>query len=399
MRRFYVSLLQPIVAIAVLWPAAAAAEATNDDLLAGWLNQLRHEAAVITAEMEGPRTHVPAGATLQLGSAGPRVEALFQRLVELNVMDPPTPLDPLEPSVLPPVVFDAALDEGVRHYQQATGLFVDGVVGPQTLGALNRSREEALRAVHWTINEMEALRADLPDAFLVVNIPSQQAMLIRDGSVAREMRVAVGRPDRQTPVMEDRITQVIVNPTWSVPPTIMRNDVLPRLRSSGAAGVSASLVYLHGVRVDPGLVDWSMVEPWEIAIVQRPGNHNALGRFRFTLTNGQAIFLHDTNSRSVYDRVYRAVSSGCVRVEDAQSFAEMLVRPQGVTPQDLQGRLDSGYTQVIELEQSLPVYLAYWTATIDRDAGVVVHRDIYYRMDRFTVALPETDAEAARVGG
>ena len=374
-----------------LWPATAAAEATNDDLLAGWLNQLRHAADEITREMDGPRTTVPAGATLRIGSAGPRVAALVQRLGELGIVEPP------DPAAAASARFDETVDEAVRRYQQASGLFVDGIVGPQTLAALNRSREDSLRALQWTIGEIETLRPHLPDVFLVVNIPSQTAMLIRDGSVSREIRVAVGRPDRQTPMMADEITQVVVNPTWTVPPTIMRNDVLPRLRSSGATGVSASSVYLHGMQVDPALIDWSLIEPWEIAIVQRPGNHNTLGRFRFTLTNGQAIFLHDTNARSVFGRAHRAVSSGCVRVEDAQSFAEWLVRPQGVTPADLTSRVNRGYTQVIELDQPLPVYLTYWTATVERDAGVVVHRDIYYRMDSFTIEMSE--AEADIVGG
>ena len=394
MRRISASGLRPVAAIfavVLLWPAIAAAEETNDDLFAGWLNQLRHEAAVIGREMDGPRTVVPGGATLRLGSAGPRVTALAQRLAELGHAGPPDPAAPVT------ALFDEALDDAVRRYQQADGLFVDGIVGPQTLAALNRSREDSLRAIQWTIAEMEALRPQLPPVFLVVNLPSQQAMLIRDGSVAREIRVAVGRPDRQTPVMVDEITQVVVNPTWSVPPTIMRHDVLPTLQAYGSAGVSASTVYLDGDSVDPALIDWYAVEPWRIAVVQRPGSHNTLGRFRFTMTNGEAIFLHDTNAPSVFQRVHRAVSSGCVRVEDAQSFAEWLVRPQGIAPADLQARLNAGYTQVIDLDEPLPVYLTYWTATVDRDAGVVVHRDIYYRMGTFAVEVSEADADV--IGG
>ena len=196
--------------------------------------------------------------------------------------------------------------------------------------------------------------------------------------------------------MEDEITQVILNPTWTVPPTIMRNDVLPTLRASGSPGVSNASIYLDGVSVDPGLIDWYSVEPWQIAVVQRPGAYNALGLYRFTLTNGQAIFLHDTNNHGVFERVHRAVSSGCVRVENARGLAEWLVAHQGLPAADLAARLAAGYTQAIDLQEPLPVFLSYWTATVDAEAGVVVHRDIYYRMGEFTVSLP-TDGDT--VGG
>lgn len=390
MRRMFANALRAALAVLVFWPALAAAEETNDDLLAGWVNQLRYEARLIAEDLERPRTVVPAGGMLRAGAAGPRVFALAQRLSELGHMQAP------EAELAYTMVFDETVHEAVSAYQDANGLFVDGVVGPQTLAALNRTREDNLRALQWTIGEIETLREQLPPTFMIVNIPSAEAMLIQGGSIIRHMNVAVGRPDRQTPIMEDEITQVILNPTWTVPPTIMRNDVLPTLRASGSPGVSNASVYLNGVHVNPGLIDWYSVEPWQIAVVQRPGAYNALGLYRFTMTNGQAIFLHDTNNHGVFERVHRAVSSGCVRVEDSRGLAEWLVARQGLPAADLAARLAAGYTQAIDLEEPLPVFLSYWTATVDPDSGVVVHRDIYYRMGEFTVSLP-TDSDT--VGG
>lgn len=362
------------------------AEETNDDLFAGWLAQLRHEAATIAAEMDQPRTLVSYGPMLRAGSAGPRVAELAQRLHELELLDDAG----LEASG---GVFTEEVEEAVEAYQAQLGLFVDGVVGPQTLNALNRSREDALRAIAWTIREVEELREEAPPVFLQVNVPSMEALLIRDGSVARRMHAAVGRGDRQTPIMEDRVVEVVLNPVWSVPPTIMREDVLPRLRSSGAPGVSQSRVYLDGQEVDPGVVDWSEVDPSRIYITQRPGGHNALGRYLFYLTNNQGIFLHDTNTPGVFSRAHRGVSSGCVRLEQAAELATLLLRPQGLDAEDIQRRVAQGGTQRFPLDEPLPVFITYWTATVVPDVGIVIHDDIYYRMNGFSAELP-TDGNA-----
>ncbi len=382
-----------ILAVMALVGAVAAtgrpglAEETNDDLLAGWLAQLRHEASTIATDLEQPRTVVSHGQMLRLGAVSPRVGELTLRLQELGYLTE-------EEVETAGTVFTEVVEEAVKSFQTDLGLFVDGVVGPQSLAALNRSREEAFRAISYSIRELEQLRENAPPVFLQVNIPSMEALLIRDGSVARRMRVAAGRPDRQTPIMEDRIVEVILNPTWTVPPTIMRNDVLPRLRNSGASGVSASSIYLDGQAVDPATVDWSEVDPWRIGIVQRPGGHNALGRYRFTLTNGESIFLHDTNNRGVFQRAHRAVSSGCVRMEDAAELAELLLRPEGLDAAEVQRRLALGYTQRLPISDAMPVFITYWTATVRPEQGVVIHDDVYYRMNGFSAELP-TQGDAA----
>jgi murein L,D-transpeptidase YcbB/YkuD len=363
------------LAAASLVPTAATAQDGTDRLVDGWIDRLEGEVEVVEARMREPTTVVSPGWTMRAGSAGPRVGQLTARLAELGYL---ADFDRGER-------FTASVVDAVRALQTDRGLFVDGVVGPQTLGELNRTPEASLTALHWTLAQMRELRADLSQEMLIVNVPSSTAMLVRDGEVLIEMHAAVGRPTRRTPTMADEIVNVTLNPRWSVPPTIMREDVLPRLRADGSTGISHSSVMLDGQTVDPAEVDWSEISPWQIMIRQSPGNHNALGRYLFALTNDYNIFVHDTNHRSVFRRARRAVSSGCIRVEDARWLAEYLLARDGSYDLDrLDGMLATMRTRVLPLAEPLPVFVTYWTATVEPDLDVVYHQDVYGLTHGFT---------------
>jgi murein L,D-transpeptidase YcbB/YkuD len=393
MTRIFRSLAAAALAAVViaLFAPVRAAEST-DALLAGWIDRLEAEAEALAEQMRHPATAVAGGYALREGSAGPRVGQLTARLGELGYL----------PEAERGSVFTPAVEAAVRTFQDDRGLFVDGIVGPQTIGEMNRTPEDSLRALHWTIEQMREARIDLPDRLLVINVAGTDAMLIEDGEIVMEMRAAVGRPTRRTPLMRDEIVNVTVNPSWSVPPTIMREDVMPRLRGEGGTGISYASVWLDGERVNPADVDWSEVSPGQVWIRQSPGRHNALGRFVFWLTNDQNIFVHDTNAPYVFDRAYRAVSSGCIRVADARRLADYLLERNGHDTSAVDGMLQTTRTRVLELDEPLPVYVTYWTASVrPADEAVVYHRDVYNLMrgyepgDRLASTGVEAPAEAA----
>ena len=396
---------------------ADAAPSLGDALIARWIARLETEVEQVRTEMQVPRTVVPAGPTLRRGSVGPRVRALTIRLRELGYLPEPAQRLPIAggpPSMagtpvsagpapgVDPSVFDQGLHDAVERFQADTGLHVDGLVGPQTLAELNRTLEDTLHALLWTIDQMRQLHADAPDDMLIVNVPSSRSLLIEDGEVVMNLTSAVGRYTRQTPLLQDdRIVNVTLNPRWSVPPTIMREDVLPLLRSEGRTGIHQSTVFLGGAEVDPASIDWSVVQPWEIFVRQSPGDHNALGRYLFGMTNDQNIFVHDTNYRGVFSRANRWVSSGCIRVENARELALYLVRRAGYSDADLDRRLHSGGTRVMPLpeEYQMPVIVTYWTATPEADR-IVYHRDIYNHAAGFrpVSSLASGDPELAEDG-
>ncbi len=266
----------------------------------------------------------------------------------------------------------------------------DGKVGEVTRQALDRTPKEAAKLMRGATASMRAFQTSVPDTVILVNLPSQTVSFIERGKLNFTMRAVVGRPSRQTPLLQDRVTSVTINPTWTVPPTVLVEDKLPVLRKKGNTGIKDAVVYLDGVEVVPESINWWQVTPERIRIVQKPGDDNALGRFRFNLTNGDGIFLHGTNDPRLFERDLRAASSGCVRLEDARGMAEALLETEHVSTARLDRMLDRQEPQWIKLTQPVPVRFVYWTATVDDRDAVRLHPDIYdLNEDPVPAAMPD----------
>ena len=347
------------------------------ETLNGWADRLDAAAAELEAAPEPFVTQIGPGPLLRKGASGERVGRLTQRLAELGYLSPEQRGD----------LFDDTVELAVRAYQLAQGLRTDGLVGGGTRIALDRRPREAAALMRRSAAAMRAFRDTAPDTVLLVNLPSQTTTFVRGGQEAVTMRAIVGSPSRETPLLEDRITHVIVNPTWTVPPTVLKEDKLPLLRAKGSPGIQHAMVYLDGEPVEPAAVDWTGVTPGRVRIVQRPGDHNALGRFRFNLTNPHNIYLHGTNEPRLFERDVRTVSSGCVRLEDARVMAELLLGDNPVTPERIDRMLDKAEPQWVKLARPVPVRFVYWTATVEPGGRIRLHPDIYDRIDE-TAAVP-----------
>jgi hypothetical protein len=296
-----------------------------------------------------------------------RVGRVASRLVELGHLAPEQWTE----------AFDDTLEAAVRSFQLAEGLMPDGKVGEVTRQALDRTPKEAATLMRNAAAALKTFQPTVPDTVLLVNLPSQTVSYIERGKLMFTMRAVVGRPTRQTPLLQDRVTSVTINPTWTVPPTVLVEDKLPVLRKKGNTGIKDAIVYLDGAQVVPETVNWWSVDPGRIRIVQQPGDNNALGRFRFNLTNGEGIFLHGTNDPKLFDRDLRAASSGCVRLADARQVAETLLRPTKLDSPAIERQLESGQTKTIALPSAVPVRFVYWTATVEPEGTVRVHPGIY----------------------
>lgn len=353
-------------------PTVAAAE-KFDSVLERWAAKLDSRAAVVESEAQEPQARVGVGAPLRPGkSGGERVWLMTHRLMELGF---------LEAGELTPEYSERVAD-AAKAFQSSVGLKPDGVIGGGTIDALDRSPRVGAVSMRDSAAKLRALRGEHIRDGLFVNLPSQTVTLVRGGEFVLTMRAIVGRPSRETPLLNDRITHIIVNPTWTVPPTVLKEDKLPNLRKSGKTGVSNASVYLDGEEVlDPALVDWSEVAPGRVRIVQQPGNHNALGRFRFNLTNPYSIYLHGTNEPHLFDRDVRTISSGCVRLHDARLLAEILLGDNGVGPDKIERLLATMTPQWIKLAHPMPVRFTYWLSTVDDEGRVRVHPDVYDRSD------------------
>ncbi|SMH58472.1 L,D-transpeptidase family protein [Azospirillum agricola] len=346
------------------------------DTLTQWAERLDATAAQLDTIAPPLSPRIGEGALLKRGGSGERVGRLAQRLIELGLLAPEQATDQ----------FTEAVDTAVRAFQISQRMKPDGLVGGGTRAALDRTPAEAAAQMRHSAAAMRGFRDTAPDTVLLVNLPNQTTTLVRSGEEALTMRAIVGRPSRETPLLQDQITHVIVNPTWTVPPTILKEDKLPLLRTKGTPGIQNAVVYLDGAEVAPETVDWNGVTPGRVRIVQQPGDHNALGRFRFNLTNPYNIYLHGTNEPRLFDREVRTISSGCVRLQDARQMAEVLLADAHVTPERITRMLDRPEPQWVKLARPVPVQFVYWTATVEEDGAVRLHPDVYDRGDETVAA-------------
>jgi murein L,D-transpeptidase YcbB/YkuD len=318
---------------------------------------------------------VPAGPTLQRGMIDPRMTALRQRLTMTG--------DLQEPSA-EPTVFDAALEEAVKRFQRRHGLRADGVVGRGTLQALNVPVEARIDQIRVNLERARWILHEIQGNFVVVDIAGFQVSYVQGGEVVWTARAQVGQPYRKTPVFKSTLTYLVLNPTWTVPPSILAQDILPAVKRDRSYLQRRNLQVIDrsGRVVDPHGLNWATYHaknfPYQLR--QEPGPTNALGRIKFMFPNPHLVYLHDTPSRELFERPERAFSSGCIRVEKPFELAELLLNdPVNWSRDDLLQAVASNVTQTVFLPTPIPVLLLYWTVDVSQQGIVTFKPDVYER--------------------
>jgi murein L,D-transpeptidase YcbB/YkuD len=330
------------------------------------LNQYRR-----LAETGGWPT-VPVGPALREGGTDPRVIGLKQRLLVTGELPPNADLfDP---------VFDEQLTSAVMKFQSRHALEADGVVGKQTLAAMNVPVETRINQLRATLERLRWVNQEASRTFVAVNIAGFTAFFFRDGEIIWSTRAMVGKNYRRTPIFRGDIQYMEFNPTWTIPPTILREDTLPAIKRDPnyLASKNIRVIDGNGKIVDPGTIDWGRYTsgvPYTLR--QDPGPFNALGTVKFIFPNKHAVFLHDTPYRELFDRPERAFSSGCIRIEHPLKLAELLLDDENYSEAVLQSVVDSRRTQRINLATPVPVIILYLTASLDKDGNMLFYRDIY----------------------
>lgn len=319
---------------------------------------------------------VPGGATLHPGDQDSRVPALRARLA---VTDAALPAPAAEAAR-----YDADLVAAVRRFQVQHGLDADGVVGARTLAALNVPVASRIEQLRINLERIRWVFRDTGPRYLIVNIAGFHAYLMDDGAVVWDSRVQVGKPYRQTPIFKSTMTYLVLNPTWTVPPTILKQDIIPRLKRDPAYLAEHNMVLLDrsGAAVDIGSLDFGAISPakFPYTLRQEPGPKNALGRIKFMFPNQHAVYLHDTPSRALFARADRSFSSGCIRVEQPLSLAaNLLGDPVNWSVARIEERLTRAQNETVRLQNPIPVFLMYWTSEPDGQGDARFYPDVYKR--------------------
>lgn len=335
---------------------------------------------------------IPPGPMLKTGTTGERVLALRARLVATGDL-------PTQDMFLP--TFDDAVAAGVQRFQRRHGLVDDGRVGHKTLGELNIPVEARIDQIRANLERARWVLHDLPDTYIMVDIAGFSARFYRDNEVVWESRAQVGRPARESPVFRSTLTYLDINPTWTVPPTILDEDLLPELRADPGylASRDMEVIDYDGNRIDPDKIDWHRYSgrtfPWLIR--QQPGPNNALGRIKFMFPNRHSVYLHDTPSKSLFEKPERAFSSGCIRIEKPYDLAELLLAGnRGWNHGRLVKTINAQQTQTVNLAEPVTIIMLYWTVAVDDDGTVRFSRDIYERDKAIISGLDDTFSFRAR---
>jgi len=341
-----------------------------------WLRRYRQIAS------EGGWPRIPIGPTMRLGDASPRVAVVRQRLAVSG--DLPQSAD------LSSTVFDAQLEEAVTVFQTRHALQNDGIVGQRTIVAMNVPVEDRINQIRTSLERVRWVNQEAVQTFVVVNIAGFRTFLFQDGEMKWSARAMVGRDYRQTPVFRGDMQYMEFNPTWTIPPTILRNDTLPAIKSDANYLASKGIRVLdrNGNEVDPLLPDWSQYsKSVPYTLVQDPGPENALGVVKFIFPNKHSVFLHDTPHRELFVKSERAFSSGCIRIQDPLELAERLLANTSYQASDVEAIVNSGQTQRIYLSKPVPVIITYLTASLDSDDNILFYRDIYSKDQQLLDAL------------
>lgn len=283
--------------------------------------------------------------------------------------------------------FDNDLSEAVKKFQATSGLTPTGRVEKRTLAALNVSADDRLKQLKTNVGRL----ADLTKAtaankrYVVVNIPAAQVEAVALNKVISRHTGVVGKPDRPTPLLRSTIVEMNFNPVWKLPPTVIKEDLIPRGQELQGKGESI-LVKMGidaydgtGKKLDPASIDWSSAKPKQLVYRQQPGKENPLGFVKINFASSESVYMHDTPSESLFGNNFRAASSGCIRVHNIERLAYWLLGQNNDDWDEarLQEVKTSGKRLDVKLAAPVPLYFAYITAWATEDGTIQFRRDLY----------------------
>ena len=297
------------------------------------------------------------------------------------------------------LAWDAGLTAAVKRFQSRMGLRQTGVVAGATLKAINVPASVRFNQLASSANRLAGLNFSFDDRYVVVNLPSTSVEAVENGRVVHRYVAIVGDPEHPSPEISAHIQVINLNPTWTVPTSIIKKEIIPRMQRDPGYLTRAKIRILDGSgqEINPRTVNWSTERAANYTLRQDSGAGNSLGSIRIGMPNKLAVYMHDTPSKGLFGADYRFLSHGCVRVQGVYDYAEWLLQGTGGAPDGvwdkaaLQAKIKEGAPFDIKLAKAVPVIWVYLTGWSNGD-GPAKFRDDVYGID----TVGEAQANAAQ---
>ena len=323
-------------------------------------------------QVRGGWPALPPDAKLAPGVSGPEVALLRKRLVISD--DMPAESEAGE-------AYDEAVIEAVKRFQLRHGLEATGSVGAQTLKALNVPVAQRIQQLEASAQHLLGMDFIFAERYVVVNIPAAYVEAVAHDKVERRYRVIVGKIDKPSPTLAAYITAIDLNPTWTVPLSITKNEIRARMRRDPTyiSRMHMRVLGAHDEDIDPASVDWSSDRSPNFTVRQDSGNFNALGNLKIDMPNSYSVYMHDTDARRLFANDYRFDSHGCTRVDNVRDLAAWILEdgPPGWNRAAIDAGIATGVRRAINLPRKMPVAWIYLTAWMTRDGTIQFREDVY----------------------
>ena len=314
---------------------------------------------------------VPSAGVLRLGDRHPSVPALRARLVASGDIDP---------NAVGNDIYNSYVEAAVRRFQARHGLTVDGIMRAETLAAVNVPAPVRLAQLKVNVTRLRTLSANLSPRYVVANIPAARVEAIENGLAVSRHAAVAGKPDRPSPELTSKIVQINFNPYWTVPPSIVQKDLIPKMQDQPDYLTSNHIRIFDGrhKELEPSQINWYSEDATHYSFKQDPGSYNSLGSIRINFPSAYGVYMHDTPLKNLFGEDFRFHSSGCMRVQNVRQLVAWLL--QGMRSwslEDIDRVIKSGEQKNAQLTKPVPLHWVYITGWATPDGVVQFREDIY----------------------
>ena len=316
---------------------------------------------------------VPAVTQLRLGDRHPGVNDLRARLAASSDIDP---------NAVGNDIYDSYVEAAVRRFQARHGLTVDGIIRKETLAALNVPAPVRLAQLKVNVTRLRTLSTNLGPRYVVCNLPAARIEAIDNGAAVSRHTAVVGKPDRPSPEINSKIVEINFNPYWTVPASIIRRDLIPKMQDQPDYLTSnhIRIFDVHHKELQPADINWYSEDATNYTFRQDPGSFNSLGSIRINFPNPHQVYMHDTPLKNLFGEDFRFHSSGCVRVQNVRELVVWLLSgTRGWSRPEIDLLIKSGELKTARLANPVPLHWVYVTGWATADGIVQFREDIYGR--------------------